>query len=80
MREGKAEGFGDDLRGGGGAEELAASAGCGAGAAADFGGIFEGDLMLSETGADGLDLAGVFSVFGKQRDATGYEDAGKRTG
>ena len=62
--QGEAEGFGDDLRGGGGAEELAAAAGCGAGAAADLGGVFEGDLVLGEAGADGLDLACVFSVFG----------------
>ncbi len=80
VREGEAEGFGDDLRGGGGAEELAASAGCGAGAAADLGGVFEGDLMLGVACADGLDLAGVFAVFGKQCDAAGDEDAGQRAG
>ena len=80
VREGEAEGFGDDLRGGGGAEELAASAGCGAGAAADLGGVFEGDLVLGEACADGLNLAGVFAVFGKQCDAAWDEDAGQRAG
>src|SRR5271170_6133766 len=46
VREGEAEGFGDNLRSGGSAEELAASAGCGAGAATDLGRVFEGDLVL----------------------------------
>src|SRR5258707_2099443 len=63
--QGEAEGFGDDLRGGGGAEELTASPGCGTGAAANFGGVFEGDLMLGVACADGLDFARVFAVFRK---------------
>ena len=74
VRQGQAERFADDLRGGGGAEELAAAAGRGAGAAADLGGVFERDLLLGEAGADGLDLAGVFAVVGQQRDAAGDED------
>ena len=80
VREGESEGFGDDLRRGGGAEELAASAGSGAGAAANLGGVFERDLMLGEACADGLDLAGVFAVFGQQRDAAGDQNAGQRAG
>ena len=55
--QGKAESFGDNLRGRSGAEELAAPAGRCAGAAAKFGGLFEGDLVLCVACADGLDLA-----------------------
>ena len=78
--EGHSQGFCDDLGGGGGAEKLAASSGSGAGAAAHFGGGFEGDLLLRVTGADGLDFAGVFSVFGEQGDSTGNEDGRERAG
>jgi hypothetical protein len=76
--ESKAEGFGDDLRGGCSAEELATSAGRGAGAAADLGGVFESDLVLGETSADSLNFASVFSIFGKQRYAARDQDAGER--
>ena len=75
--QGHAEGLGDDLRGRGGAEELAAAAGAGAGAAAQFGGLLERDLAVGEAGADGLDLAGVLALLGRQRDAAGDEDAGQ---
>jgi hypothetical protein len=43
MGQGEAEGLGDDLAGGGGAEELAAASGRAAGLAAHLGGIFSGD-------------------------------------
>ena len=72
-----AERFADDLRGGGGAEELAAAAGRGAGAAEDFGGGFESHLAVGEAGAGGLDLAGVFAFFGEQGDAAGNQHAGQ---
>ena len=52
----------DHLRGGGGAEELAAAAGRGAGAAAHLGRLFQRDLAVREAGADGLHLAGVLAV------------------
>ncbi len=67
MRKGEAEGFGDDLRGRGGAEETGSPPpGVAQARPADLGGVFEGDLMLSEAGADG-----------KQCDATGDETLGK---
>src|SRR3981189_1087916 len=69
--QGEAEGFGDDLRGCGGAEELAASPGCGTGAAAYLGGVFEGDLVLGVACSDGLDFARVFAVLWKQCNAAG---------
>ena len=78
VRQREAERFADDLRGGRGAEELAAAAGRGAGAAAHLGGVFERDLVLGEARADGLHLAGVLAVFGQQRDAAGDEHAGQR--
>ena len=80
MRKGEAKSFGDDLRRCSGAEKLTASAGRGAGAAADLGSILERDLMLREACADGLDLAGVFSVFRQQCDAPGDENAWQRAG
>jgi len=76
VREREAEGFGDDLGGGSCAEKLAASAGGGAGAAAHFGGVLEGDLALGEAGSDGLDFSGVFAVLGEEGDAAGDEDGG----
>ena len=71
----EAESFGDDLRGGGGAEKLAAAAGRGARAAAEVGGLFEGDEAAGESRADGLDRAGVLAIGGRERDAAGDEDA-----
>ncbi len=79
VREGEAESFGDDLGGGGGSHELAASAGRGAGAAADFRGVFEGDLLLCESCTDGLGFGCVFSALGQQGDAAGDEDGGQIT-
>ncbi len=63
MWEGETKRLGDDLRGCGGAEKLAASARRGTGSAAKLGGFFEGDLMLSISRADGLDFARIFAVF-----------------
>ncbi len=80
VREREAKRLGDDLRSRGGAEKLAASARSSAGSAAHLGGVFEGDLMLGEAGTDGLDLACVLAVFGKQSDSAGDENAGKGAG
>ena len=52
----------DDLRGGRRAEELAAAAGRGAGAAAELGGFFQRSLAVREARADRLDLARVLAV------------------
>ena len=76
VRQREAERFGDDLRGGGGAEKLAAAAGGGAGAAADLGGVFQGDLVLGEAGADGLDLAGVLAFSGSSVTPPGMRTLG----
>ena len=65
MRKREAEGFADDLRGGGGAEKLAASTGTCAGATAYFGGVVEGDLVLRKTRSDGLDFACIFTSIGE---------------
>ncbi len=61
MGQGQPQGFGDDLCGGGGSQELAAAAGSGAGAAAHFGGCLQGDLLLGVAGADGLYFACIFA-------------------
>ena len=78
--QGESQGFGDHLGGSGGAEELAAAAWGGAGPAAHLGGGLQGDLLLGIAGADGLDLARVFSIFREQGDTTGDEDGGQGTG
>ena len=57
VRQRKPQRLADHLRGGRGAQELAASAGRRAGAAAHFGGVLERDLVLGEARADGLHLA-----------------------
>ena len=72
--DGEAEGFGYDLGCSGGAEELAATSGGGTGSATDVLGILEGDFALSESGADGLDHAGVFATIGCEGDAAGDDD------
>ncbi len=77
MRERHAERFADYLRGGGGSQKLAASAGRGAGAAKVARGGFERDLPVRETGSGGLHLAGVFALFGEQGDAAGNQHAGQ---
>src|SRR5271156_24818 len=64
VRQRKSNRLGDHLRGCGGAHELAASAGCSAGPATHLGGIFQRNLLLGESGADGLHLSCVLSVFG----------------
>ena len=64
VRQGKSKRLGDNLRGCGGAQKLAAAARGGAGAAAHLGGVFQSDLFLREARADGLHLACVFAVFG----------------
>ena len=71
------ERFADDLRRRGGAEELTAAAGRGAGAAAELRGLFERELAVREARADRLHRAGVFAVGRRQRDAAGHE---RRTG
>jgi len=80
VREGQAESFRDDLRGGSGAQELAASSRRSAGSAAEVGGLLEGDLVLGVARADGLDPARVFAVFGKEGDASGDKNAGQWAG
>ena len=62
VRKRDAECLGDNLRRGGGAQKLAAAAGTGAGPAAQFGGLGQRELAMSEAGADRLDLAGVFAL------------------
>ena len=68
------ERFADNLRGGSGAQKLAASAGRCAGAATHFGGVFERDLLLRKARADGLDFARVFPDLRQKRDAAGNQD------
>ncbi len=80
MGQRHAERFADDLGGGGGAEELAASAGRGAGAAEDFGSGFESHLAAGIAGSGGLDLAGVFTFFREQADTAGNQHGGKVAG
>ena len=46
-----------------------------AGAAAQLGGLFQGQLAVRKAGADRLDLAGVFALARRQRDAAGHEHA-----
>ena len=71
------EGLGDDLRRGGGPEELAAAAGAAAGPATELGGLGQRQLAVGEAGPDRLDLAGVLAVAGRQRDAAGDEHRGQ---
>ena len=65
------------MRGGGGAQELTASAGGGAGPAAEFGSLFDADLAVGESRADGLDAAGVFALVGEESHAAGDQHAGE---
>ncbi len=77
VRHGHAECLGHDLRGGGGAEELAAATGRGAGPATQLGGLLEAQLSMHEPHADRLDLAGVLAPFGRQGNASG-DDQGRQ--
>ena len=67
----------DHLRGGGGAEELAAAPGRGAGAAADVARFRERDEPVREAGADRLRLARVLAVAGGQGHAAGNDHRGQ---
>src|SRR5262249_29061725 len=61
--------------GGSGGPRLAAAARAGAGAAAQVGRLFQGDLAVGEAGAEGLDLARVLALLGREGDAAGHEHA-----
>ena len=71
------ERLGDHLRGRGGAQELAAAAGTGAGPAAELGRLGQRQLAVRIAGADRLDLARVFALARRQRHAAGDEHAGQ---
>ncbi len=75
MCERHAEGFAYHLRGGRGAEELAAASGRSAGAAHGFGGVGQRDHSVGEARAYGLHLAGVLAFFGEERHAAGNQHA-----
>ncbi len=77
MRQSHAEGFGHDLGGCGGAEEVTAAA-CGSAAPASHSGcIVPVDHLMREPRSQRLDLGGVFGVVGGQHGAAGHDDAGQ---
>ena len=78
--QGKAEGFAHDLRSGRRTEELAAPARRRAGPAAHVRRVFQRNLTVGVPGADGLDLAGVFTLLGRQRNAARHQHAGQVVG
>ena len=67
--------FGDDLRSGSRAEELAAPARGRTGAAAEIGGILQRDLTMHVAHANRLDARGVLSFYRQKRDAAWHEHA-----
>ena len=71
------ERFGDDLRRGRGAEELAAAARGRTGAAAEIGGILQRNLTVHVAHANRLDARGVLALYRQQRDAARHEHAGQ---
>ena len=73
MHKCEAQRFCHNLGGRGRAEELAAAAGRGAGATAQFGRLFHGDFAVGEAGADGLHFAGVFAAAGGKGHAAGHD-------
>ena len=73
----QAERLGHDLRCGSRAQELAAAAGAAAGPASQFAGGGQRHFAVCVTGADRLDLPGVFRPFGRQRHAAGNQNAGQ---
>ena len=77
VRQRHAQRFADHLRSGRRAQELAASAGRGAGAAEIFRGGFERDLVVRKARAHRLHPPGVLALFGQQRHAAGHQHAGK---
>ena len=77
VRERDPQGLGDDLRGGRGAQELAAAAGAGTGPATELGCLGQGELAVGVACADRLDLSGVFTVAGRQSHAAGNQHAGE---
>ena len=74
---GTAKRFADHLRGGRRAQKLASAAGGGAGATSHLGRVFESDLVLRKTRADGLHLAGIFAGLRQECDAAGNKDGGQ---
>ena len=79
MGDGQPERLGHDLRGRGGAEELAAAAGAGTCAAAEVGRLLERDEPVREAGAEGLHGSGVLAAAGRKRDSARDHRAGKLT-
>ena len=77
VRQRDAQRLGDHLRGGRGAQELAAAAGRAAGAAAHRGGVLQVDQSVRVAGADGLHLGGVLGAARGQRHAAGHDHAGQ---
>ena len=73
MRQSKAKGLTDHLRGGCRTEKLTSPARCGARAAAHFGRIVACDFSVGEPGADRLDLTRVFALFGRQGDPARHQ-------
>ena len=71
VRNREPEGLGDDLRGGGGSEELTAATGGRTGAAAEIGGLVERDELVRETRSQRLHGARVLAAPGRQRDPSG---------
>src|SRR6185437_5873051 len=71
VRKSEAERLPDYLRSCRGAEELTSAAGRGARAAAHLRCVFERDLLLRVSNADGLHLAGILTFIRKQGYAAG---------
>ena len=80
MRQRQSERLANNLRGRRCTQKLAAAARRCAGAASYFCRVFERDLLLRKSGADGLHLARVLAVFRQQRHSSRHQHGGKRSG
>ena len=77
MGERHAQGFTNHLRGAGGSQELAASAGRSTGAATQVRSLLEGNDVVRKARADGLDGARVLAILGDQSYAARHQHAGQ---
>ncbi len=74
VRQCQPQRLGNDLRGRGGAQELATAAGRGAGAATQLGRLLQADLAVGEARADRLDRAGVLALDRWEGDSARHQD------
>ena len=74
MGNGHSQSFGNHLRGGGCAQELATAAGRGAGAAAKRGRFFNAEVAVHVADADALDFTSILAGGWRQGHAAGDED------